>query len=76
MNFELIPADILNFPKCTFRAQLYMGGDEWQIKLKFGENWSSVSEDIRILVIIVKIPNGAAGPSWILKFECLVLCAC
>ena len=61
VNFQIMPAAILDFRKCTSGAQRCLGGDEWKLVLKFGENQSKGSEVIQILVIIKKIQNGAGG---------------
>ena len=61
VNFQIAPAAILDFRKCTSRAQRCLGGDEWMLVLKLGENRSKGSVVIRILVKIVKIQNGAGG---------------
>jgi len=60
-KFLIAPAAILDFGKCTFGAQQYLGSDKWKLGLKFGENRSNGSEVISILVIISKIQNGAGG---------------
>ena len=61
VNFQVMPAAILDFRKCTFGAKQCLGSDEWKLGLKFGENRSKGSEVIQILVIILKIQNGAGG---------------
>jgi len=61
VNFQITPAAILDFRKCTTGAQRFLGGDEWKLRLKFCENRSECSEVIRILVKILKIQNGAGG---------------
>ena len=61
VNFQITPAAILDFRKCTFGAQQCLGSDEWKLGLKFCENRSNGSEVIQILVIILKIQNGAGG---------------
>ena len=61
VNFHIAPAAILDFGKCTLGAKHCLGSDEWKLGLKFGENQSNGSEVIQILVIILKIQNGAGG---------------
>ena len=46
VNFQITPAAILNFRKCTFGAKQYMGSDEWKLGLKFCEIRSNGSEVI------------------------------
>ena len=61
VNFQITPAAILDFRKCTLGAKQCLGIDELKPVLKFCENRSNGSEVIRILVIILKIQNGAGG---------------
>jgi hypothetical protein len=61
VNFQMTPAAILDFRKCTFEPQKCLGCDKWKLGLMFGENRSNGSEVIRILVIIFLTQNGAGG---------------
>ena len=60
-NFNIAPAAILDFKKCTNGAQRCLGDDVRKLGLKFGDYRSIGSEVIQILVKIYKIQNGAGG---------------